>query len=158
MSVYAVLNAYLKAYIITLLLLYSNGHEVSLHSTRDPDSPDRRYMDSGKSHVHFNKTTQAVSLDEKIPQSEMEDLPMENYEKVEAPETNPVPIPPKTKPKRAPKKPHVTRNVGPVRYPQAANPNVGRPAVAPPVMRPNQGHHQPRPPSDPPEGIYECPD
>ena len=44
-------------------------------------------MDSGKS--YFNKTTEAVSLDEKIPQSQMEDVPMENYEEVQVPETNP---------------------------------------------------------------------
>ena len=134
---------------------HSDSNEMSHRSTQDPDSPDRRYniMDSGKS--HFNKTTEAVSLDEKIPQSQTEDVPMENYEEVQAPETNPIPIPPKPKPKKAPKKPHVTQNVGPVRYTQA---DVGKPAVAPPVMRPNRGQRQPRPPSDPPEAIYECPD
>ena len=105
-------------------------------------------MDSGKS--LFNKTTEAVSLDEKIPQSQMEDVQMENYEEVQAPETNPIPIPPKPKPKKAPKKPHVTQNVGPVRYTQA---NVSKSAVAPPVMRPNRGQRQPRPPSDPPESV-----
>ena len=125
-------------------------------STRDPDSPNHRYMASDQS--HFNKTTQAVSLGERIPQSEMEDLPMENYEEVGGPETNSVPIQTKTNPKRAPKKPHVSCNVGPARYPQAAKANLGRPPLAPPVMRPNRGYHQPRPPSDSAERIYECPD
>ena len=149
-------------YYIMVYTIYShsdsNGHEMSHHSTQDPDSPDRRYniMDSGKS--HFNKTTEAVSFDEKIPQSQMDDVPMENYEEVQAPETNPIPIPPKPKPKKAPKKPHVTQNVGPVCYTQAGNTNVSKSAVAPPVMRPNRGQRQPRPPSDPPEAIYECPD
>ena len=108
-------------------------------------------MDSGKS--HFNKTTEAISFHEKIPQSHMEDVPMENYKEVQAPETNP-----ETKAKKAPKKPHVTQNVGPVCYTQAANTNVGKSAVVPPVMRSNRGQHKPRPPSDPPESIYECPD
>ena len=121
---------------------------MSHHSTQDPDSPDRRYniMDSDKS--YFNKYTESVSFDEKIPQSRMEDVPMENYEEVQAPETNPIPIPPKPKPS------HATQNVGPVCYTQGENTNVGKLAVAPPV----QGQCQPKLPSDPPETIYESPD
>ena len=153
MSVYALLNIAIRIDCVCKACLYYimvYRHEMSHHSTQDPDSPSRRYdiMDSGIS--HFNKTTEAVSLDEKIPQSQMEDVPMENYEEVQAPETNPIPIPPKPKPKKAPKKAHVTQNVGPVRYTQA---DVGKSAVAPPVMRSNRGQRQPRPPSDPPEAI-----
>ena len=126
----------------------SNGHEMSHHSTQDPDSPDRRYniMDSDKS--YFNKYTESVSFDEKIPQSQMDDVPMENYEEVQAPETNPIPIPLK------PKSSHATQNASPVCYTQVENTNVGKSAVSPPV----QGQCQPKLPSDPPETIYESPD
>ena len=46
---------------------------MSHRSTQDPDGPDSRYMDSSK--CQFSKKTEAISLDEKIPQSQMEDVP-----------------------------------------------------------------------------------
>ena len=83
---------YIKGYIdclcVTCLLISwfiqfystsaSNGHEMSHRSTQDPDSPDSRYMDSSK--CQFSKKTEAISLDEKIPQSQMEDPPETIYE------------------------------------------------------------------------------
>ena len=109
---------------------------MSHHSTQDPDSPDRRCnMDSDKS--YFNKYTESVSFDEKIPQLQMEDVPMENYEEVQAPETNPIP---------KPKPSHAAQNASPVCYTQGEN---TKSAVAPPV----QGQCQPKLPSDPPETV-----
>ena len=46
--------------------------------------------------IHYTSKTEKVSLDNKM---EMEDLPAESYEEVEAP--NPLPIPPKPQPKKA---------------------------------------------------------
>ena len=121
-----------------MFILHSNGHETTHHSTHVPDAGDGRYSHSG-----FTKNNEKEKL-------QMEDVPMENYEEVEAPEHNPIPIPPK--PKKAPKKPRAAgQNVGQVRYTR------GGPAPTPTTRPPQRGgQHQPRPPS--PELIYECPD
>ena len=99
-------------------------------------------------------TTGNKSLDEKP--NFQEDVPMDSYEEVEAP--NVVPLPPKPQPKKVPKKPKPTaaRNVDPTRYkkPSVTNPAAARPPARP--HYPSRAQQQPRPPS--PEAIYESPD
>ena len=94
-------------------------------------------------------TTGNKSLDEKP--NFQEDVPMDSYEEVEAP--NVTPLPPKPQPKKIPKKPKPSLNVDPTHY---KKPSVTNPAAARPPARPSRAQQQPRPPS--PEAIYESPD
>ena len=85
----------------------------SQNATQKVDSS--RYA-QGTYAVHYTSKTENVSLDNKM---EMEDLPAESYEEVQAP--NPLPIPPKSHPKIAQNKPRsAIQKVDSSRYAQGA--------------------------------------
>ena len=145
--------------IFQLCIIFSNRDLPPHHATHDPIA-GTRYSSSA---IVFSNKIETVSMDIKV--LEGEDLPAESYEEMEV--SNPLPVPPKPQPKRAPQKPRTTpQKTDSTRYARSDSkprPYVGgRPAQAgqPHVQMRGQQRQQrqPRPPSDPPEAIYECPD
>ena len=130
----------------------------SVLDRNEPATQQMQDTDTGYRYhtAHFDEL-EGESVDEKKMDYELHDVPMDSYEEVIV---NAPVIPPKPKPKAAPKKPNVN-TLDSTRYVRSSDQkNVRKPATMP-QMRPQiHGRVQQKPQVHPesPEVIYKVPD
>ena len=130
------------------IILIHSGLDRNEQQTQDPGTGYRYNTE------HFNK---GGTINEENIDYELEDVPMDNYEEMVV--DVPV-IPPKPKPKAAPKKPNIN-TPDTMRYVRSSDQqNVRKPATMPQKHQQFHGRVQQKPQvrSESPEVIYEVPD